>query len=461
MKIHAGTYGKDTIESNSFVTNLMKYPEISKTMIRQYPQYSLGYMVDGTSRYAKEEMIGDNKFQWSVLGRLNRPSTLTGTVAGNGAGGAVFSVETEENYLNPNDVVKFADGKTAIILNEPTTTAGGYTFLMQLTGGEGAATVGVTAAALAAGVTIATVGNAFSESSERGYENHIYPDWYINYMTISRKSKRISGSALTDILWIESNGQKLWYHKDAMLMMEEFLYQRELDDWYSIGTMDTNGNPTIIDPKTGNPIIKGDGILRQISSSNVDTYNGNLTEDQITSFLAQLKLNTGVKNQHWLVFTGTAGMHAFHKAMKDLIITTGNYIYDAQAGKDIKIGGNFNSYNALGVTMTLVHNPVFDDPHLHGNDIDPVTGYPKESFRMVFTDFGVGADGVANIERKVKGAGGINRGMVTKYIKGMVDPYDQKGMYAATSGDYFSCEILTESCIVIRNTLSCGQLVYA
>lgn len=461
MQIHKGTYGKESVESNSFITNLMKYPEISKVMIKQFPQYSVNYFVDGTGRFAKEEMIGDNKFQWSVIGRLNRPSTLTGTNAGTGAAGASFSVEFEENYLNPNDVIKFADGKTAIILNEPTTTVGGYTFLMQLTGAAGLAEPGLAATALAVGKTVGTVGSAFSEGSHRGYENHVYPDWYVNYTTIYRKSKRISGSALTDILWIENNGQKLWYHEDVNMMMDEYYYQKELDDWYGVSTVDANGNATITDPKTGLPIYKGDGILRQISSANMDTYNGTLSEAQITSFMTQLKLNTGVKNQHWLVFTGAAGMEAFHFAMKDLIVTTGNYIYDAQAGKDIEIGGNFKSYNAVGVTMTLVHNPVFDDANLHGNEIDPNTGYPKESFRMVFTDFGSDNSGVSNIERKVKGAGKINRSMIMKYVSGMVDPFDQAKMSAANPSDYFSCEVLSESCIIVRNTLSCGQLVYA
>jgi hypothetical protein len=441
--------------------NLMKYPEISKTMIKQFPQYSMNYFVDGLGRYAKEEMIGDHKFQWSVLGRLNRPSTLTGTSNGNGAAGASFEFETEENYINPNDIVKFKSGRTAIVLNEPVASVGGYTFTAQLTGAQGSSDPGLPATDLAAGLTLGTAGNAFSEGSHRGYENHIYPDWYTNYTTIHRKSKKISGSALTDILWIESNGQKLWFHKDAEIMMDEFLYQREIDDWYGVTTVDANGNSTMIDPKTNKPIYKGDGILRQISSANIDTYNGTLTESQITSFLTQLKLNTGKKDQHWLVFTGAAGEEAFHKAMKELIVDTGNYIYDAQAGKDIMIGGNFRHYNAVGVKMTLVHCPIFDDPHLHGNDVDPNTGYPKESFRMVFTDFGSDNSGVANIERKVKGAGGINRGMIMKYIAGMVNPYNQDEMNAANAADYFSCEVLSESQIVVRNTLSCGQLIYA
>jgi len=97
MRYSRGTYGKDSVESNSLVANLLKYPEIARGMIRQYPQYSLNYFVDGTGRFAKEELIGENAFRWSIIGRLNRPSTCTGTFAGNGANFTSFTVEFEKN----------------------------------------------------------------------------------------------------------------------------------------------------------------------------------------------------------------------------------------------------------------------------------------------------------------------------------------------------------------------------
>ena len=102
MRFNTGTYSKDTIENNSLVTNLLKYPEISKALIRQFPQYSLTYFLEGTGRFAKEELIGDNAFKWAILGRLNRPSTCTGAGAGTGVGNTTFTVEFVENYLNPN-----------------------------------------------------------------------------------------------------------------------------------------------------------------------------------------------------------------------------------------------------------------------------------------------------------------------------------------------------------------------
>lgn len=453
MKFHSGTYGNDTIENNSLVTNLLKYPEISKALIRQFPQYSLTYFLEGTGRFAKEELIGDNQFKWSILGRLNRPSTTTGVAVGNGAAHASFVVEFVENYLNPNDVVRFKDGTHAIILGAGIPTAGGTSYTMKLQTNDAAATLA--ASNYAVGETANTAGSVFEEGSDKGYENHVFPDWYVNYLTTSRKAKSITGSALTDITWIENNGQRLWYFTDQNLVMEEYLYQLELSRWYGRSTMDANGISLVTDAK-GKSLIAGDGVLAQIDSANTDTYTGDLTEDIIVDFIANLSLNSGKKNNQWMVFTGTAGKVAFHKAMRDLVFQGNSLIYDMDAGRNLELGVNYTTYNALGHRITLVHNPLFDDPNLH-TDIDLLTGYPKESFRMVFMDMGV-TNGISNVEVKVKGAGGIDRGMIVKYIPGMVNPFDQKSMVSSNSKDGFTCEVLSESGMIIRNPLGCGQL---
>jgi hypothetical protein len=453
MRFNTGTYGKDTIENNALVTNLLKYPEISKALIRQFPQYSLTYFLEGTGRFAKEELIGDSAFKWSILGRLNRPSTCTGVSAGTGASHATFTVELYENYLNPNDVVRFKDGTQAIVIGELVASAGGFTATLKLQTND--ATASLDSANVAAGETINTAGSVFEEASNKGFENHVYPDWYVNYLTTSRKAKSISGTALTDVTWIENNGQRLWYFTDQNLVMEEYLYQLELSRWYGRSTMDANGASKVSDAN-GKALIAGDGLLAQIDSANSDTYTGTLTEDILVDFLANLSLNTGKKNNQWMVFTGTAGKVAFHRAMRDLVFQGNSLIYDMDAARDLELGVNYTTYNALGQKITLVHCPLFDDPNLH-TDIDPASGYPKESFRMVFMDMGV-TNGVSNVEVKVKGAGGVDRGMIVKYIPGMVNPFDQKSMVASNSKDAFTCEILSESGLIVRNPLSCGQL---
>jgi len=455
MKFNTGTYGKDTIENNSLVTNLLKYPEISKAMIRQFPQYSLTYFLEGTGRFAKEELIGDTSFKWSILGRLNRPSTSLGVITGaQGLGNAAFTITVAENYLNANDVIRFKDGTQAIIVNDLGAGGGGFQFSVKLQTND--ATVSFdTTTYFGAGETVNTAGSVFEEGSETGGENHVYPDWYVNYLTTSRKKKSITGTALTDVTWIENNGQRLWFFTDQNIVMEEYLYQLELSRWYGRSTMDINGVSQVTDA-AGNPLISGDGLLSQIDSANVDTYTGALNEDVIVDFIANLSLNTGKRSSSWMVFTGTAGRVAFHRAMRDLIFQGDAMIYDIDAGREIEVGVHYTTYHALGHKITLVHNPLFDDPNLH-TDIDPISGYPKESYRMVFMDMGV-TNGTANVEVKVKGAGGVDRGMIVKYIPGMVNPFDQKSMIASSGKDGFTCEVLSESGLIVRNPLSCGQL---
>lgn len=447
MKISTGTYNSQTIESNSLVSNLLKYPEISKTLIRQFPQYSLTYFTEGTGRFAKESLIGHNKFEWFLQGRLNKPSTVATALSAVGGSHASFTVTLKEDYINPNDVIRFADSNQAIVLSGPVANGANFDYTCVVESNDSSTTV-----TAAANTTVGTVGSAFPEGSQQGFENHIYPDKYVNYLTTFRKAKTITGSALTDITWIENNGQRLWYFTDMDQCMSEYLYQKELALWYGKSVMDSAGN------SKANGIVTGDGILAQIASANTANYGGvNLTEKQLTRFLADLSLNAGNKNGRWMVFTGTGGRLAFHEAMKEFVKAGAALVYDMDSGRDLKVGVNYTSYIALGMEIMLVHNPMFDDTHLH-SEIDNATGYPKESFRMVFLDMGVN-NGVANIEVKTKGAGGIDRGMIIKHLPGMVNPFDQKSMTTTSAYDGFQLEILSESGIIVRNPLSCGQMV--
>jgi len=76
---------------------------------------------------------------------------------------------------------------------------------------------------------------------------------------------------------------------------------------------------------------------------------------------------------------------------------------------------------------------------------------------MVFLDFS-SVDGVPNIQLIAKGADGMDRNYIKKYIPGMVNPYDQKSMLAANGDDSFTCQIMSESGVIVRNPLSCGIL---
>jgi hypothetical protein len=215
----------------------------------------------------------------------------------------------------------------------------------------------------------------------------------------------------------------------------------------------------------GASIVTGDGLLAQIDSSNQASYSmGSLTEDIITEFIAKISLNaTAAEGNEWVVFTGTEGRLAFHRAMKDLIVAPSGAMTGGSmkgVSGDVHLGANFASYSALGNKITVAHCPVFDDPNLHSSAAGTNTfgdNRLKESAKMVFMDFGK-TSGISNVELVTKGAEGVNRSMIKKYVAGMVNPYDQKAMLAANADDKFECHVLSETGIVVRNPLSCGIL---
>jgi hypothetical protein len=490
MKTFSGTYGKDTEKSNSLVENLLKYPEISKTLVRQHQRYSLTYLLERAGRFSNAKVLADNSYEWKVLGRSNKPlvghgfwdlddaSAYTATVAdgtttvqatANGVFFAAFKNDTtNQTLVNRNDVVRFASGAVALVLalyvegaetGTGITTGNGYKVVkFRVISGT------VVDGDLHAGVIAGTIASAFGEASLGSTvgQNSVYPDTYKNWLTISRKKKKVTGSQLSDVTWIENNGQALWYFTAEELMIQEFMYQLELQRWYGVASAGLGGTVTGPGLNTASTLTDaddavvqtGNGLLAQIEGSNDGSYSGSLTEENIVDYMADLSKNaTGAEGNEYVVMTGTEGRKQFHRAMKDLLVADGAggaTTFDIKSGQDVELGVNFTSYNALGNKITVAHCPVFDDPNLH----NATTGN-LESGKMVFLDFGAEGDG-SNIELIAKGADGYNRNYIRKYVPGMVNPYDFKGMMAANGDDAFECHVMSESGIIVRNPLSCG-----
>ena len=513
-RVYKGTYGSGTSPENALNTALMQYPEIAKTLIQQYPRYSATFLLEKTGRHAAEKVLGDNSFEWKVMGRYNAPSFNVGffstdgitftaaasvtTTTGNtiddaDANGDVFYLIIEGatasnnrtgDFLNKFDMVRFQSGATALVLEDPiaNTSASGaatdHIVKFEMVGAHDGTSVvaGLQTADITDEAIVASIGSAFPNGSNGADvgENYVYPDTYTNFLTTMRKKCSVTGKDLTDVTWIENNGHRLWYFTKEQMMMDEFMYQQELQRWYgrrsvtntevarpgaySTSSLGSSGTQS-------NSIVTGDGLLAQIDSSNQASYTlGALTEDIITEFLAKLSLNaTNAEGNEYVVFTGTEGRLAFHKAMKDLLIApSGSFTGGSMNGVsgDVSLGANFVSYEALGNKLTMAYCPVFDDANLHSTASGTNAfgdNRLKESAKMVFLDFGK-TSGVSNIELITKGAEGTNRSFIKKYVAGMINPHDQKSMMAANADDKFECHVMSESGIIVRNPLSCGIL---
>ena len=481
MKVKSGTFGVDTQASNSLVTNLLKYPEISSTLIEQYPRYALTYLLEKTGRHANVKIAGDKSFEWKVLGRSNQQvKVATGFTGVTGNSTAELTIPLTNNYLALNDLVLDDEGNVGQVVGftgatgdttRPTNTGAvasgtGYRYKFRFSNGN---------AAITANDFIGKIGSAFGEGSLGSdvSEHMAYPDTYKNWLTINRSKMSITGAALTDVTWIENNGSKLWYFTAEKLFTDEFMYQLELQRWFGRTNMvdtDADGFPGEsgdVGANKGN--LRGDGILAQIEGTSDMTYplDDGLTEDKLAKFIAELSRNAkSPEGNEWVVFTGTEGRYQFHRAMKDISVgastgsspagaASGGSMQSMKTGSDVSLGVNFVSYYVLGNKLTVAYCPVFDDVNAHGDTAAGAGGLM--SGKMVFLDFS-SVDGVPNVQLVAKGHDGYNRNYIKKYIPGMVNPYDQQSMLAANGDDSFTCQIMSESGIIVRNPLSCGIL---
>ena len=470
-------YGNGTTPENALNNALLQYPEIASTLIQQFPRYTLTLLLEKVGLYASEKVLGDNSFEWKVMGRYNKKQFIASTADTSHTAGQKVAFTFSDtaggsavNYYNLYDLLRFQDGSTGLIVG-----VSGTTYQVEC----------IDDGSNAANEVVGRIGSAFpygSSGSDVG-ENWAYPETHKNFLTIMRKKCTVTGKDATDVTWIENNGSRLWYFTREQQLMDQFMYEQELQRWYgkrSIASPVSNYTATNADifsedvsdqslaDGTEGRVIIGDGLLAQIDSSNQATYTaGALTEDIITEFLAKLSLNaTNSEGNEYLVYTGTEGRLAFHKAMKDLLIApSGSYTGGSFSGVngDVELGANFTSYMALGNKITVAYCPVFDDNHMHGATSGTNAfgdSRLKESAKMVFLDMG-STSGVNNIELITKGADGMNRSFVKKYVTGMVNPYDSNSMMAANADDKFECHVLAESGIVVRNPLSCGILSVA
>ena len=175
-------------------------------------------------------------------------------------------------------MVRFQSGATAL-LEDPYLNAGiglsgssaaatDYVLKVQMIDGGGSGTSGdLLDADILAGAIVASIGSAFPNGSDGADvgENYVYPSTHTNFLTTMRKKCSVTGKDLTDVTWIENNGSKLWYFTKEQMMMDEFMYQQELQRWY--------GRRTVTDSTIQRPGAYSSGALGTSRYSSFFNYN--------------------------------------------------------------------------------------------------------------------------------------------------------------------------------------------
>lgn len=462
FNISKGKYDKSVLKENSLVQNALERPDVYSAMIRLRDQYGFTYLTEGTGRVkmleTKQTEFGNKSVEWYIKGIGEKPSTVAGAIQ-SGSGTKTIVLPLNEDLLNPKEIVKLHSGKMCIVKSE---AFGSGPFMYELeciTYDEDAMKQAtITQADCPVGSQVSIYSNLNEEKSKKGYGTISFPDKYTQYMSIHRRELTISGSALGNIAWVENTKTKarLWYF-EAEDEVERQMYQH-VDRWrvYGERTVDSNGVAFV--NYEGKPIIAGDGILKQISGINDWTYanDSDINRKNLSDYIGYLASKSkDFDNNHWVVLTGMRGQTIFHQLFENSMIENGNFAYSYAHGKPIEMGGNFTSYRVGTNTISLVRAAIFDDEMRHSQrDSD---GNLLESSRMVFLNYGK-IDNESNIMIGVKKSLYGNRGMIKRYVPGMVDPFNIKASAISSNlSDGFDVGWLSESCAMIVNPFACGQ----
>jgi hypothetical protein len=479
MKIlGTGTYDANrTTMTNSLAAALLTRPEISQNVVNlfedNFSAFSSYLARRGMTKkgltpdMVKDDfkVIGNRKFMWAQKGYPFRKGVITAAVTDAygaatvtpGINGSVFIITVDTNFFSPNDNLELIDRRTIIqVMDEyPVEVPGTGSWQYKCKLATNVTGAFVNPDLLDVTKEVGFSHTAFHELSETGYEKNTYPEWHTNYMTIQRMQFSISGSAQNTVLWVEHNGQKLWFKQQELDMLRRWAYARENQLLFGRATIDANDNVFLRDLK-GREIIQGDGIVAQGDGSMKFQYN-NLNVRVLENVMQNLQLMANTDGiTEVFVMGGQAFVWGFQRLMRDVYKYNPLplFVSDADREKGVKVA--FNSYEMAGVKLIVAWNKAMDAAwRPHAKDI---FGTNIESYRGFFISLGNTIGGDPNVDLVALGNGGTDRRFVRKVIDGMASPDGSGRATASNSVDGYQVQVLSETGISLKNQFGFAEL---
>lgn len=485
--IGTGTYDANrTTMTNSLAAALLTKPEISTNVVNlfedNFTAFSSYLARKGLSKKGISpdmstsdfKVIGNRKFMWALKGYPFRKGTVllaadpaTPTVEFDCGAGAtpginqtVFQLTLDTNFFSPNDTLELADHRTILqVLDEypvEVTVGGqqGWRYQVRLVTNIAGAFCDCNL--VGTGSEVGFSYTAFPELSETGYEKNTFPEWHTNYMTIQRMQFSTSGSAQNTVLWVEHNGQKLWFKVQEMDMMRRWAYARENQLLFGRATIDSNDNIFLRDIK-GREIIQGDGLIAQGDASLKFQYNTlNIkTLENIMQNLQLLANDDGLTEV--FVMGGQAFVWNFQRLMRDVFKYDPQPLFVSQGEREKGVKVAFNSYEMAGVKIVVAWNKAMDAAWRPQQK--DIFGTNLESYRGFFVSLGNTIGGDANVELVALGNGSDDRRYVKKVIDGMASPGGSgRKEFSSNSVDGYQCQILSETGLMLKNPFGFAEL---
>lgn len=360
---------------------------------------------------SKVKELADPQFTWPVMSRLNKASVVatTNATADLGKGQVPFTVVFTDNWIKRNYMIESPLGIQAYVLGDPIKVSEGYQYTLQLNAVSDQAIC--PASEVVAGSLWCDLNTFNAESESRGSEfKRVAPGKYKNQMSFIRMSHQWAGNSANKVMSITvqhgGKAMNLWMDFEQYQFERAWLEEVEHMFWYSRYNRKANGEVPLKDYITGKPIPTGAGILEQVN--NYATYT-RLTYSYLQNVVANALFGqSDTDGMSITLYTGRGGMREFDRAMKEagtiqnLLAQGGGNIADKfvqGSNYDLVSSGFFNAmYHIDGYYIKVKHNPIFDyGRRAVKSPLHPETGFPLESYRMVFIDDGM-FDGEPNLQ---------------------------------------------------------------
>jgi hypothetical protein len=357
---------------------------------------------------AKVKELNDIQFTYPVMSRLNKAIVVAedNTGANLGLAGATFNITFTDNWAKRNYMIESPLGVQAYILTDPDKVSNGWKYTLQLNAVSDSTVV--PPSEVVAGQLWAELNTFNPESESRGTEfKRVAPGKYKNQMSIIRLSHQWAGNASSKVMPIQishegKSNMDLWMDFEHYQFERAWLEECEHMYWYSRYNRRANGTIALKDILTGKVIPTGAGMLEQIN--NYSTYTS-LTYNYLQNTVANALFGqSDTDGMSITLHTGRGGMREFDAAMKEAGITQ---LALGDVGDKFIGGSNYNLvsmgffdsfYHIDGYYIKVKHNPIFDyGRRAIKSPLHPDTGYPLESYRMVFIDDGT-FDGEPNLQ---------------------------------------------------------------
>jgi len=255
ITVNTGTFTEDTCTLDyDLIRNSSKVPQI-RTMLEYANRRALStllvsgvvtpYGIDDRKptniKPATGKGIGNNAYQFDVMGRIEKAAVIRSQVGATAADGT-FQLLMNDKHLVPGMVCMFYGGFQARVMANPTgNPAAGYLYTFK---GMAASVTFVFATHTQPSGTKTCFGayTTYSEKSLRGYGRSKFPDRFTNYMTLQRKTVAISGGAASSVLWYNytNDGGKMskgWMYQELAQAQAQFVMENERAKWFGVSTM--------------------------------------------------------------------------------------------------------------------------------------------------------------------------------------------------------------------------------